>query len=1089
MVEPEPRPDSAPGASSDDGHAEADEAHALVTHEVGPDDVGGGAASLLPSGLSDAAGSSEFRDPLLAAVAAAPSAPAARERELEAGSRIGQSFRIERRLGSGGMGVVYLARDESLDRSVAVKLHRAGAGVDRLQREAMAMARLTHPNVITVHEVGRLGDRVFVAMEFVPGGTLRAWLKARPRPWRDALTLCLAAGEGLVAAHEAGLVHRDFKPENVLVGDDGRPRVGDFGLARAVGESANDLVTSELTRSGLHTPAPSNKPTVPNGPAAPVPAVDAEAATELLASDAVAHPPPSLPPPAEPPPAEPPAQSTPASLPAPAPMPTPDPRNTPPATPDYDLDRSHRGLLSDRLTMTGMLVGTPAYMSPEQFAGGDVDARADQFAFAVMTWEALHGKRPFAGADQRVLRAAVEAGRILAPPKDSPVPARVRAVLVRALSVSPAKRWPTTRAMLDALRDAARPSRRRLWIGLGAAGVVAAAALAWAAWPREQIDPCRTAVPAMDRNLTPATIDRVIAAVDAAPGDRQLLDRVKQRLSVIRPRLHEAALASCKAARVDRSTPAELEARSTGCLTLRARATSLLVDDPALAVSDPAAYLSRLRALPSVVPCLDAVALAATLPRHDDAAITARAKLWAASADARADRYAAAQSGAKAALAVAAPDDRGAHALATMVEGQIAYAQDRLAEAQRLFTDAYYAGVALDDTDIYLQALQLLVVLHGSDRFEASEAAPWIRAGAAAIEKDRRRAPAAVAELLGALVGAADNLGDSAQAIAWAEQSVKMISPGADPGSRGEAELSLARALHGGGRYDEAIARYQGAIEDYIAALGPTHPRTAEVLTDYGLLLVDAGKDDLVPPIVERIRLALAAWPGARSSARATALLNLGVLLTDDPADFAEADRSYREARATFVAIHGPEHPDVALCDANLAVLENKRGNHVLALAALDRAIAIQEKALGPDHFQVAATSYNIAAAALLARDYVRAEPAAARAESFFAKQAPGESRHLFSMNLRAKALSGLGHHAAALAIAERSEQMSITSDGAAGVGAGVEIARALMGLGRELDRAAALLEVAHREFSKFPAAYVLTLADVDALRAELEKR
>ncbi|MBZ0234939.1 MAG: serine/threonine protein kinase, partial [Deltaproteobacteria bacterium] len=240
--------------AGDDG---APEDRALITHEVAPEpgSQAGSLGSLLPDDLSDAAGESDLLDPVLAAVAAAPSAPR-RERELQPGDRIGESFRIERRLGSGGMGVVYLARDESLDRPVAVKLHRAGAGVDRLQREAMAMARLAHPHVITVHEVGRLDDRVFVAMEFVPGGTLRAWLKARPRPWRDALALCLAAGEGLAAAHDAGLVHRDFKPENVLVGDDGRPRVGDFGLARAIGESATDLVTSDLRSSGLRTPVP-----------------------------------------------------------------------------------------------------------------------------------------------------------------------------------------------------------------------------------------------------------------------------------------------------------------------------------------------------------------------------------------------------------------------------------------------------------------------------------------------------------------------------------------------------------------------------------------------------------------------------------------------------------------------------------------------------------------------------------------------------------------------------------------------------------------------------------------------------------------
>jgi tetratricopeptide (TPR) repeat protein len=139
-------------------------------------------------------------------------------------------------LGEGGMGVVYAAYDPELDRKIAIKLLQAAHGESEsggqawLLREAQAMARLSHPNVIAVHDVGTLsGDRVFVAMELVDGMTLRAWLREE-RPWRDVVSVMRAAGAGLAAAHAAGLVHRDFKPENVLVAD--RVRVMDFGLAR-----------------------------------------------------------------------------------------------------------------------------------------------------------------------------------------------------------------------------------------------------------------------------------------------------------------------------------------------------------------------------------------------------------------------------------------------------------------------------------------------------------------------------------------------------------------------------------------------------------------------------------------------------------------------------------------------------------------------------------------------------------------------------------------------------------------------------------------------------------------------------------------
>jgi tetratricopeptide (TPR) repeat protein len=145
-------------------------------------------------------------------------------------------YLVLQRLGAGGMGVVYRAYDPDLRREVAVKLlHPAHQGPDeqaRLLREARAMARLAHPNTVAVFDVGKAAGAVFVAMELVVGVTLRAWLGERPRGWRAIVEVFLQAGAGLAAAHRGGLVHRDFKPENVLVGADGRVRVTDFGLAQ-----------------------------------------------------------------------------------------------------------------------------------------------------------------------------------------------------------------------------------------------------------------------------------------------------------------------------------------------------------------------------------------------------------------------------------------------------------------------------------------------------------------------------------------------------------------------------------------------------------------------------------------------------------------------------------------------------------------------------------------------------------------------------------------------------------------------------------------------------------------------------------------
>ena len=337
---------------------------------------------------------------------------------LAASARAADSFRagdvlgrytIERVLGAGGMGLVYAAHDPDLDRRVAIKVLRGDASEEsrvRLLREARAMAKLSHPNVITVYEVGTANGVDFVAMELLEGGTLAEWLRAERRPPAEVLKRLRAAGAGLVAAHARGLVHRDFKPANVLLGRDGQVVVTDFGLARGFDSDVNAETL----------PAPVAAPSAPTKPAAASVALD-----ETMAAP---------------------------------PTPTPAPRSRP-------------GDLSTTLTRTGAVLGTPAYMAPEQFAGQQVGPAADQFAFAVAMWEGLTGARPFRGDTLEQMRAAVERGA----PSAAVLPRAVRPVLVRALARDAAARWPDMAALLAALDRRTRRPGRLAGIAVVLAGV------------------------------------------------------------------------------------------------------------------------------------------------------------------------------------------------------------------------------------------------------------------------------------------------------------------------------------------------------------------------------------------------------------------------------------------------------------------------------------------------------------------------------------------------------------------------------------------------------------------------------------------
>jgi len=301
--------------------------------------------------------------------------------DLRAPHAIGR-FVVLRRVGHGSMGEVYSAFDDELDRRVAIKLLRRQPRAReswraRMRREAQAMAKVSHPNVISVFEVGDHGDRTFIAMEYVEGQTLEHWQRGHQNGSRERariLDAYVQAGMGLAAAHRAGVLHRDFKPSNVLVDADGHVKVMDFGLAAW-------LRRSDSSASGQRF--------------------------DVVAEDG-------------------------------------EPQDS---------------LVAARLTRAGTLLGTPAFMSPEQYGLEELDARSDQFSFCVALWEALVGMHPFEGKSVGELRTRILRGEVHESPGARALPSSLRRALLRGMARAPADRWPSMDALLGALRPGNRRTR------------------------------------------------------------------------------------------------------------------------------------------------------------------------------------------------------------------------------------------------------------------------------------------------------------------------------------------------------------------------------------------------------------------------------------------------------------------------------------------------------------------------------------------------------------------------------------------------------------------------------------------------------
>ena len=698
------------------------------------------------------------------------SLPAAPEPTLSRGTALGR-FVVLGLVGRGAMGEVYGAYDPELDRKIAIKLVRArveraddtGDGRTRLQREAQATAKISHPNVVVVYDAGTFGARVFIAMEFVEGHTLRYWLQAKERTWHEVLEAFLAAGRGLAAAHDKELVHRDFKPDNVMVANGGQVRVMDFGLAR-IADGA---------------PAP-GVDAAPPPRTSPLESIYDSGATQEVGA---------------------PSTSSPAAT----------------------------VVFRDKITATGAVLGTPAYMSPEQFLSHPADARSDQFSFCVALYEALYGARPFFGRTLDELADNVVAGRLSETPSARRVPTALRKVLERGLRARPEERFPTMNALLVELDQS---------VGAGRGGFASGAAAKLAGVWEAPVGGQSVETPekeAMRRAFLATGKPYAAAAFTSASA---VLDRFAQRWT-------ELYVEVCEATHVRGEQSAEILDLRMTCLGEGLddlKALCRLFRDASAGVVENAVNASN--ALGTLERCDDIKLLRAVVRPPDDPAIRdaverLRARLVEVRVLGRVGRV-------TEGLVAAAPLVEEARrvgygpalAESLFLYGTLLHDGGRLQNVAATLEDAIWTAELARHDEIAAQAASALVFFTGylDARYDVAEI--WSRHTEALLRRmgghdqvwgwyfNNR---ACMREQQGRIAEAID---DARLAVAAKERSL-----GADAPDLAFSIGNLANHLACRCDFEQALEASSRALAILNAGLGPDHPRTAAILMNHGQLL------------------------------------------------------------------------------------------------------------------------------------------------------------------------------------------------------------------------------------------------------------
>ncbi len=787
--------------------------------------------------------------------------------ELEVGTTI-HRYIVLRTLGRGGMGVVYLAFDPELERQVALKLlstrnghltisNTAEAGA-RLLREAQAMAKLSHPNVLPVHDVGTYDGSVFMAVEYIEGDTLRNWATNTPRTWHEIVEVFIAAGRGLVAAHTVGLVHRDFKPHNVMIGSDSQVRVMDFGLVRKVSEV--------------------------DPPRAPGPA-----------RLALAH-----------------AGST----------------------------------LNVELTNTGALMGTLAYMAPEQYgAAAEVDARADQFSFCVALYECLYGVRPFPVGRTEMLEAC-ENRRLVPPQTDRRVPSWIRKLVVRGLSLRPEDRWPSMDALLAVL---SRDSRKRWqWVTAVSAAALAFAfgGTTWAQYLAEQAQMCAGGPAQLDAIWSGEPKERAKAAF-LATGVSYAEDtwsRVEKLMDAYTGEWLDMHRDSCEATHVRKEQSETLMDLRMRCLQRRLWDVDGLVKTFSLA--DAKVVERAVEAADRLTPltgCADAERLEAQVPPPEDPATRARVdQLWQQLASSKA-------------LGASGKTKDGLEAVQSVLEEAEAIGYGPLQaetwlQLARLRNDAFDltaraaamkaigAAEASKMDEVRAHATILLVEVVAHLHVQPEQAELWGELARGILERLGDE-PRLKAELLSSLSHAARMTGNIARAQELGQQQIAVMEQLGRVDSRLGTGLGLSGvAARGLGHFDEARVQLQRSADILKQTLGPRHPQLGLVLMELGRAFFDTGEYARAHAALQRA-LAIMEASSGESALSATVLLHDGrVFLLEG--QYEPAQKYLEKALAIYLRDLPPNHPQIAYARALMGDLYGRTGSYDKAEAEIAQALA-----------------------------------------------------------------------------------------------------------------------------------------------------